>query len=693
MADPAGSAPWIPGTPVSRHSADALARPSCAARRRGGVDIGADAPLTAAGGTPAMDRRDVNLRWLGASVLTGLTGATLIGAAIWVSLQGEVTFAELPERAGPPARPQPSEGGSNVARKGDRLVRASMVALAKKSFRAPVTQRVGDREVIKVRPFVRVATALSLTTGTYAADIPAFDPLKLFADSAPERVPEALPGEMPDAEVTVVKRDLADVLVAAGAAALTDADVAAMVEEERRLAAEAGRRAAVPIAPQLLLSRTLRPPLAGTGDGGLGLGFGAADSNPFKAIEVRVVPENVTSVGKPEPRANEASIVEERDLVMKRGETIEGLLRDNGASVDVARAVVAALGGRARAGSLAEGQAVRLQIAPGARPGDGRGVTRVVLFGESGVEAIAAMNDRGAFVSGAPPTEDGARKPAPRPEAEDDEEGGTRLYESLYETVMRQEMPKTVVEELVRVFAYDMDFQRRVAAGDSLELVYTFDEEAGPAAQERPEILYAALTVGGEARRVYRFQSPDDGGVDYFDESGRSLKKFLMRKPIADGIMRSGFGYRRHPVLGYARMHTGVDWSNPVGTPIMAAGNGTVVKAGWDSGYGRRVEIQHLNGYLTTYNHMSRFGRGIQDGTRVRQGQIIGYVGSTGLSTGAHLHYEVVVNGHLVDPMKIRMPRGRELEGRQLADFKRQREQVDGLIQTAGSAPQQAAMR
>ena len=142
-------------------------------------------------------------------------------------------------------------------------------------------------------------------------------------------------------------------------------------------------------------------------------------------------------------------------------------------------------------------------------------------------------------------------------------------------------------------------------------------------------------------------------------------------------------------------MHTGVDWSNPVGTPIMAAGNGTVVKAGWDSGYGRRVEIQHLNGYLTTYNHMSRFGRGVQDGARVRQGQIIGYVGSTGLSTGAHLHYEVVVNGHLVDPMKIRMPRGRELEGRQLADFKRQREQVDGLIQTAGSASgtQRAAMR
>ena len=185
-------------------------------------------------------------------------------------------------------------------------------------------------------------------------------------------------------------------------------------------------------------------------------------------------------------------------------------------------------------------------------------------------------------------------------------------------------------------------------------------------------------------RRVFRFQAPDDGTVDYFDEAGRSLKKFLIRKPIADGQLRSGFGYRRHPILGYSKMHTGVDWSNRIGTPIMAAGNGTVIKAEWDSGYGRRVEVQHANGYVTAYSHQSAFARGIAPGARVRQGQLIGYVGSTGLSTGPHLHYEVIVNGHFVDPMKIRVPRGRELEGRMLADFKRQREQVETLLQRAG---------
>jgi murein DD-endopeptidase MepM/ murein hydrolase activator NlpD len=184
---------------------------------------------------------------------------------------------------------------------------------------------------------------------------------------------------------------------------------------------------------------------------------------------------------------------------------------------------------------------------------------------------------------------------------------------------------------------------------------------------------------------VFRFHAPEEGSVEYFDEQGRSLKKFLLRKPMAEGILRSGFGYRRHPILGYSKMHTGVDWATRIGTPIISAGNGTVIKAEWDGGYGRRVEVQHANGYVTAYSHQSRFASGVRAGARVRQGQVIGYVGNTGLSTGPHLHYEVVVNGHFVDPMKIRVPRGKELDGRALAEFKRQREQVEGLIAKSGS--------
>ena len=662
---------------------------------------GSEPPLDILGpDATRIDRRDVNLRWLWASALTGLTGAALIGAALHVSLKGQASLAAIPERVNVAARPQPSEGGTNLAHKGDRLVRNLMIASAKQSFRTPVTVRLGEREIIKVKPFVRVSSALSMSTGVFAADIPRFDPMKFVSDEPAERAPDPASADAPGAEVSVVKRDLSELAMDASGPGLTDDDVTAQVEEERRLSAEAGRRTTIPIAPQIMLSRTLRQGLGGPDFDG-GVKAAPEGGSPFKNIEVLVVPENVTRLAKTELRASETPLVEERDLSLKRGESLEGSLKANaGATEEQFRAIINALGGKARTSALPEGQQFRVQIAPGPKPGDPRQVTRVILYGENGIEGIAALNDRGAFVSVAPPTEDApAKKAAVVAETgEDDEDGGSgpRLYESLYETAARHDIPRAAIEDIVRVFSYDLDFQRRISSGDSLDVFYTYDEDAGQGASERPELLYASLNLGGETRKVYRFQSPDDGAIDYLDDQGRSLKKFLIRKPIADGIMRSGFGYRRHPVLGYAKLHTGVDWANPIGTPIVAAGNGTVIKAEWSSGYGRRVEIQHINGYVTTYNHMSRFGRGINAGVRVRQGQVIGYVGSTGLSTGAHLHYEVIINGHFVDPMKIRVPRGRELDGRMLAEFKRQRDQIEGVMQKSKSATalaQRDAMR
>ncbi|HMB12356.1 M23 family metallopeptidase, partial [Saliniramus sp.] len=197
-------------------------------------------------------------------------------------------------------------------------------------------------------------------------------------------------------------------------------------------------------------------------------------------------------------------------------------------------------------------------------------------------------------------------------------------------------------------------------------------------------LLSAALTIGGETRRVYRFADPEDGTIEFFDPEGRSLRKFLMRKPVAEGRLTSGFGMRRHPILGYARMHTGIDYGARTGTPIFAAGNGRVIKAGWSGGYGRRVEIEHANGYVTTYSHMNRIAAGLEVGAEVTQGQVIGTLGSTGLSTGPHLHYEVLVNADFVDPLKIRVPRSRELDGRDLALFNQQRDEINELIERAG---------
>ncbi len=643
------------------------------------AQLGNEPPLDVEAPTVPSTRHAISLRWLGACVLAGVAGSLLLGSAIYVSSQGEVATAEI---ADPAPGGRAAGSGAGGLRKGDKLVRAETVASAKQSFRAPMTLRAGDREVIKVRGFTRLSTALSLTSGAYATNIPPFNPMRFFASTEPDRGIEPV-AETADAEVSVVKSDLSTLLLESSGPLLSDQDVVAEVEAAREAAAEAGRRQAFSLPPAGFLPRAIG---AGVGAGSGPRFLPASGDASFRSIEVRVVPENVTNLPKSPGRTGDLAF-EDRTVPVKRGDTLDGLLRTHGASPDEARVIAATLGLRDRP---VEGLQLRLLVAPADRPGEPRAIVRAVLYGERGIEAIAAMNDRRAFVSVAPPPAETGRpeqKPATSEDEEDDQEGtGARLYDSLYETALKHDLSRQTVEELVRIFGYDVDFQRRVAPGDSFELFFANEEEP----TDRVEILSASLTVGGDVRRVFRFQG-EDGTVDYLDEAGRSLKKFLVRKPVAEARISSGFGSRFHPILGYSKMHTGVDWATKTGTPIFAAGNGTIIKAGWDSGYGRRIEIQHANGYVTTYNHQSAFARGIAPGVRVRQGQVIGFVGSTGLSTGAHLHYEVIVNGRFQDPMKIRVPRGRELDGRALAEFTRQRDQIGAIEKRAGAPNQLAA--
>ena len=250
-----------------------------------------------------------------------------------------------------------------------------------------------------------------------------------------------------------------------------------------------------------------------------------------------------------------------------------------------------------------------------------------------------------------------------------------RLYQSIYETALRNQIPRPVIESLIRIYSYDIDFQHKAQPGDSFDVLYAADEDDASNTDAKNDVLFAALTVGGEVRKYYRFQTTDDGIVDYYDETGKSAKKFLVRKPL--GQRHHAVGLRR-PQSSAARLlsrctpaSTGRPRSAP---PIYASGNGIVEKVGWESGYGKYVRIRHANGYETAYGHMTAFARSTQPGARVRQGQVIGYVGSTGLSTGPHLHYEILVNGRFVDPLRVRLPRGRVLDGPMLAGFDKERE-------------------
>ncbi|RYE31448.1 MAG: M23 family metallopeptidase [Hyphomicrobiales bacterium] len=645
------------------------------------VDLGIEPPIQPGDSRQQpLDRRGVSLRWLFACALVGSCGAALLGAAILVAMRGDTSYPEQPETVAIRASSAAGDGGG--ARKADKLVAEQPVMSARHTLRAPMSQRAGNREVIRVRPFVRLASNLSLTTGVYATNIPPFNPLRLFAEGGQPEERYAEPAQdMPDADVTIVKRELGDLTLPSGKPQLSDAEVISQVEEERANLANSGRQRALPIPPQLMLSRTL----TGTATPGTDiLAYAPATDTRFSGIEVRVVPENVTNAPKTPIPASREPLVEDKLVMAKRGENFEQVMRGAGVSPEQVRTMIAAFGGKIRTSALPDGQVLQVLYAPGPRPGDPRQIMRVSLLSNGQPDATIAMSDKGAFVPVDLPRQDavGPQKPQRRNTEDSDEDegsGGARLYESLYETGARHDLPRPLVDELVRIFSYDLDFQQRVHGGDNLEVIFTEEDES-----ERSEILSATLTVNGETRRVFRYQAPDDGLIEYFDEEGKSLKKFLLRKPIADGELRSGFGMRYHPIMRYSKMHTGVDWSNRIGTPILAAGNGTVLEAGWSSGYGKHTVIEHANGYVTTYSHQSNFAAGIVKGAKVRQGQVIGYLGSTGLSTGPHLHYEVKVNGNFVNPMKIRVPRGRELQGPTLAEFKRQRDEIRGLIEKAG---------
>lgn len=246
----------------------------------------------------------------------------------------------------------------------------------------------------------------------------------------------------------------------------------------------------------------------------------------------------------------------------------------------------------------------------------------------------------------------------------------SRIESSLFVAAQDAGLPLSVTSEFIRIYSHVVDFQREIRKNDSFEVFYSheYDRDGEPAHNE-PELLYLSLTVQGEALRLWRHEDPQTGIIDYFDEEGKSMKRLLMRTPIDGARLSSRFGMRKHPILGYSRMHRGLDFAAPTGTPIYASGNGVVTRIGRNNGYGKMIRLRHANGYETLYAHLNSYAKGLKKGSRVEQGETIGYVGSTGLSTGPHLHYEVHLQGKSLNPLSLDLPFGRILEGFELAAF------------------------
>jgi murein DD-endopeptidase MepM/ murein hydrolase activator NlpD len=644
----------------------------------GAVDLGSEPPLAFSDGSEdAPPIRAVSMRWLTGTILTGLTSIFLMGGALMVALNDPNQFATMPDNSDGLSAELAADDAA-FGTKSDRIRPVEEAVASRQILQVSTVTREGERDFIKLRPFARIAATLAMRKDKNAA-IPAYDALRIFADNSPVGSDDApapaaggssdagsgsgddqIYGANVDGEVSVKVSDFpAGTPIAAKVSPATD-EVERIVRAAANFAPDGDQVAALPyVDPSITQS-----------DG---------DEDPFSALGVKIVPENVSNIAKSE-EADSVATTEEKVVAVAKGQTFRDLLEGNGVDDEDADRIVTGLSGLVDLNKMHVGQKIRVAFAPDAAGGPARPV-RISLYDTGAHQATVARADDNSFVRADEPNFVEEDTGAPEPADDEIETAGStpRVYDAVYQTALEQQVPTPLIDQLIRIFAFDVDFQARITPGDSIEVFHSMQDPHDPEAGE-PEILFASLTLGGVTKRFYRFRSNDDGVVDYYDDEGKSAKKFLMRKPMTVGVLRSTFGVRVHPILGYRRMHTGVDFAAPRGTPILAAGNGVIEKMGPTSGYGNFTLLRHTNGYETGYGHQSAFAKGLKPGTRVRQGQIIGYVGSTGLSTGPHLHFEIRVNGSPVDPLRIRLPRGRVLQGDMLATFERERQRIDALL-------------
>lgn len=596
------------------------------------------------------------LKWLASTCLAGMVGVCLIGVAIYASMNmsdgsgmvNSIKRASLaalePIRGARLAQDAQSASGE----KEDRI-EATTGGFAKRHvIHDTIVETQGDRDFITIEPYVRIVSGLGSDIPENADDLPSFNPFKLYTDKTPI-------GGGKDA-ADPAQSLLVNVLEIPGGVLPPTDDIELEPEQVERMVVLAAENFAY----------------AEAGEAGGDPAFQLASYHPDDVARPRFQP-NTTVLHKiiDEDEAyqeKEVANAETQVVTVKRGDTLAGVLMKSGANKALATEIIDSLDAVFGPEDLKPKQKMDFRLVPVAADSDAKQPVRVSVFDAKGNHVVTATRNRDGdyLASTTAPVDDVIVTASDR----------ASLYQSFYKAALDQKLTADTILKLLRVHSYDVDFKQKVRPGDTLEMF--FDGE-GASGNEAGELLYTAMTVGGETRKFYRFRTPDDT-IDYYDENGSSAKKFLIRKPVKGGRFTSGFGNRRHPLLRRIRMHTGVDWAAPRGTPIVAAGSGTIEMAERHGGYGNYIRIRHANGFATAYGHMTRFAPGSKPGARVKQGQVIGFVGSTGRSTGPHLHYEVKVNNKFVDPMTIAVPRGLQLSGRELAAFQRERRRIEALM-------------
>ena len=459
------------------------------------VDLGNEPPLSVDGGTGGViDRRRVSVQWFSGTILTGVCGAALMGGAVFASLDGETNFATVPERVESSLRGAIGAIGDRLANhKSDRLPPAGETSATRHVLRISTTTKVGDREVVRTRPIVRVSANLTMTSTEFAASVPPFNAQKLLALAGADGVPaDDQPSAEPDAEVSYVTRDLAGILPRVKiASALPIDDIIARVRDTANWNGGSQNRYQVASLP--------------SGGGGAPLAYAADGTpDPYAGFETRIVPENITLLPKTGGQVTGGNGWNERSITVKKGDSIATILKEIGAAPDEIAAIAAALGVRGRPNGLKEGQKLRLLAASTADASRQQPI-RVIVMGDSAIEAVVALSDMGKYVS-----VDVASMNTLVSDASDEEEDdgkGMRLYQSIYETALRNNIPKPVIEALMRIYSYDVDFQHKTQPGDSFDVLYAQDDETTNS-DAKSEVMFATLTTGGEVKKYIASRPP-----------------------------------------------------------------------------------------------------------------------------------------------------------------------------------------
>lgn len=351
------------------------------------------------------------------------------------------------------------------------------------------------------------------------------------------------------------------------------------------------------------------------------------------------------------------NIPSEQRLTIAAGDTLSTLLVQAGVSPDETAAAIKAMRKHVRPGDIRPGQVIEITRGTGFAAIDTFDHLRLNI---DPVRSLDVKRNWGGFMTASM---------IEKPLKNDMAAGEAVIKGSLYAAAAAAGIPNAVTAEATKAFSHQIDFQRDIHPGDRLQIMYDRMVTDDGYVARTGGLIFARLYADNRELTIYRFQTRD-GRIDYFDEKGNSIRKALLRTPMDGARVTSGFGMRRHPLLGYSKMHKGIDFGANTGTPIYASGDAIVEKAGRFGAYGNYVRLKHNNTLQTAYAHLSRYGPGIRPGTRVRQGQVIGYVGSTGRSTGPHLHYEILVNGIQVNPQSVNLPVQTALDSRDLRKFK-----------------------